>query len=1017
MGEMAGSIQRFTEVYAYYALKITNTPDFKTKNSETARTFADFHQAIIDNVRNVERLDSNLLKIRSQVESIKNRPRSDKEARIFKQLISESSKKQKVEADKIEIDTLLDALCLQIFYLELKLVETKTSDRLRKIFEDKKKEAKTPAASKRLDEQYKKAVEGYIEDAKIKSITNALNRIKFAFKEQCDLDEKDYLRLTSICCLQRGLSYWLRQEYRRAFNDYARTEELVSDLARISDGDDWWLAVLRTVVNIWKGGLYYHLRNYEKASFYYDRAFPLFDHVNELAERTDGSGFKPKLGQSYKIAEMCLRRSNIFFEEGRFRHSILSSLDCLRAVFDLQADSAGLDIHQKTLYQIQQNIARYVAISPEKIDKEKLVRILKNCDTGEVLKLCQIDNELKGFRMLAARAFNQIGYCGLKMDLDAIDDKEYPCGLECDQISAPDLVGKLDIVCHWLYYSTRLDPDSGLANHDLQLYLSRHPDVKIQSKAPLEVSQAKVFSRDGLARKVSTYVSLGSLEFPPSAEQELLTALMSDIESLVSVQVELFDALDRKRVIDKMDDQLVILRRWSSYTPRIPRPRIMHTKGGGYFLIWNNKGIVIDPGFDFLLNLYEEGFSVSDIDAIIITHPHIDHIDDLYATLMCVWTRKLLRRNTKTSGVEDDQNIGVDLFLNPGTFLTYSRWIMALEGPKGTGSVKSIKTLPTNTVANLQQTVHLDGRSVKKPFGIKIDVKPSFHFMGIGEEPIGFVLYLEKAGKKQISIAFTGDAKHPSFNENYETFSEYAKCDLVVAHVGHVRPMELLNRIQSANSKTKVFSASTDEVWNNRAFREHHSAGSDGARQLLFALGCKMMDGKTRKPMSSKKSFFSALRDETHITGSEHLRFAGLEYLFELFKKEPSERNRLFVISELGEEMKTSRNKIAKALMNGEQDKTVALTGDIGLKIFLGDQDGKRLYVQCNVCSQDNDRASIDTFYAPEDIQEVCVKGDDQAIIYLCPEHCLRDYDSSASSSGEHRSEFIEHFERFSPIQ
>ena len=90
----------------------------------------------------------------------------------------------------------------------------------------------------------------------------------------------------------------------------------------------------------------------------------------------------------------------------------------------------------------------------------------------------------------------------------------------------------------------------------------------------------------------------------------------------------------------KMSDRfgVVCLRRWQSYTPTLSAPQKV-SRGGGYF-VFNcdlngnvKEGIVIDPGIYFLENFIEEGFSIQDIDAVLLTHSHIDHRDDLESIL------------------------------------------------------------------------------------------------------------------------------------------------------------------------------------------------------------------------------------------------------------------------------------------------------------------------------------------------------------------------------------------------
>ena len=56
------------------------------------------------------------------------------------------------------------------------------------------------------------------------------------------------------------------------------------------------------------------------------------------------------------------------------------------------------------------------------------------------------------------------------------------------------------------------------------------------------------------------------------------------------------------------------------------------SKGNSTLLIGNNKKILIDVGFSYpkmLMNLKEYNVSPKDIDAILITHTHTDHIGGL----------------------------------------------------------------------------------------------------------------------------------------------------------------------------------------------------------------------------------------------------------------------------------------------------------------------------------------------------------------------------------------------------
>lgn len=51
--------------------------------------------------------------------------------------------------------------------------------------------------------------------------------------------------------------------------------------------------------------------------------------------------------------------------------------------------------------------------------------------------------------------------------------------------------------------------------------------------------------------------------------------------------------------------------------------------GGGFYIRWQGCGIAVDPGYRFIERLHEAGYSVLDIDVVIITHEHIDHTNDI----------------------------------------------------------------------------------------------------------------------------------------------------------------------------------------------------------------------------------------------------------------------------------------------------------------------------------------------------------------------------------------------------
>jgi uncharacterized Fe-S cluster-containing radical SAM superfamily protein len=223
-------------------------------------------------------------------------------------------------------------------------------------------------------------------------------------------------------------------------------------------------------------------------------------------------------------------------------------------------------------------------------------------------------------------------------------------------------------------------------------------------------------------------------------------------------------------------NSLLVLQRWNSFTPLLPSTS-SPGKGGGMFLHWNGKGIVIDPGVDFLKNFFAHGFSVADIDAIICTHAHDDHTAEVEGILSLVYGR---RHKAKKS----DQTI--QLVFNQGTTRKFAGWINLKEPyisswitltPDGNGSwhslSDSIRILPT-------RAFHDEKLSTKYPMGLVFDLTDS-------------------AGQA-VRLWYTGDTgffnRDDDARSDPERVSDQIKdlmpIDLMIANIGSVREEEFL---------------------------------------------------------------------------------------------------------------------------------------------------------------------------------------------------------------------------------
>lgn len=102
--------------------------------------------------------------------------------------------------------------------------------------------------------------------------------------------------------------------------------------------------------------------------------------------------------------------------------------------------------------------------------------------------------------------------------------------------------------------------------------------------------------------------------------------------------------IDKVKSLSKAENYLLILKGMSSSSPWLYNSTTnKHFSGGGFYIKWNDKGIVIDPGYNFVDNLHNYDLTIQDVDYVIITHNHIDHnhdvriIDDLNKN---IWKEK-----------------------------------------------------------------------------------------------------------------------------------------------------------------------------------------------------------------------------------------------------------------------------------------------------------------------------------------------------------------------------------------
>jgi len=450
--------------------------------------------------------------------------------------------------------------------------------------------------------------------------------------------------------------------------------------------------------------------------------------------------------------------------------------------------------------------------------------------------------------------------------------------------------------------------------------------------------------------------------------------------------------------------EFVSCERYSSFGPFVPRPTAFVAPGGGHFVRIHGLpvspstfgldqaeahrqtvfGIVFDPGPLFLRNLHQCGFSIGDIDMIVVTHDHPDHMASLDAVLTLLHRREKIaqgrgrRDHVKSNGRNSGGRFALDLTENgrklpilcnrsvadryrgiveyPVSFIEFSEW---------EASRKDFIHLPRrpgdNKPANLFQMHSMPGHP-------DIGRNDSFALI-IGDPELG------------PSIGFTGDVPFPSYQPG-TWWDRLLETDVLVANLGGLRIPDLLEKLPGLNQLPdfieKILATFPTEAKSPPAF--------DSPRQRL----CDALLSGTRSDES--RTMFDSMFE-----------------LADCFRKHNRKRNvhRMLIVSELREEMGSARVKVATHL-NGTVFRenpepahtTKAFTADIGMRVLI---DNSGASGQCSTCALNNDYPPEHRFHSPDHLFEVCVKGEGDAVFYACKHH---DPKSEA---------FIERFQRFNP--
>jgi len=210
------------------------------------------------------------------------------------------------------------------------------------------------------------------------------------------------------------------------------------------------------------------------------------------------------------------------------------------------------------------------------------------------------------------------------------------------------------------------------------------------------------------------------------------------------------------------DDFFLVLRRWNSYTPAMFTATESNL-GGGYFLHWKGKGIVIDPGFDFIDNFLNNALVIYDMDAVIITHAHIDHCSDFGSLLTLLFEYNEKNKKKKK----------IDVFMNLGAMKRFLGWI-PLDEDKETALINRIYPLERGVNYNLED------------YNLRLTVTKAVHDEVLTKAySVGLIFELYNEGsytkEKPFKIGYTSDTRHEDDVEE-----QYKGVNIIVPHLGSI---------------------------------------------------------------------------------------------------------------------------------------------------------------------------------------------------------------------------------------
>ncbi len=293
---------------------------------------------------------------------------------------------------------------------------------------------------------------------------------------------------------------------------------------------------------------------------------------------------------------------------------------------------------------------------------------------------------------------------------------------------------------------------------------------------------------------------------------------------------------------------LTVLRRWQSFTPALSSGSEVGQKGGGYFVYKTNgkgeveEGLIIDPGFNFLENFFGEGFSIRDINAILMTHSHPDHSSDFMSIMTLVHEMNKCGERVFTDGKWKKRKLV--LFMTDGCHQNFAEQI--------NGSKEEFYDIIR--VNQNDKEIYGENAFLNR---FKLKVTKANHGDLTDYDSVGYVIYDKKDNPL---IGFTGDTQW------YHGIEEkYKDCPVICMNIGGIvdifkKPELKLSDLCKKEDKKHINNIKTILLRENHLYlpgfylMADKLANKKKPKLLIISELCEEMKGGLRTDLAKKIS-------------------------------------------------------------------------------------------------------------------------------------------------------------------